>query len=448
MIHFGLWIGLLFASAWGAPQEARVAQVQWRAIGGADAYEIEVGANDNIDPVLLKQVTTQVMIEVKLQPGTYYFRVRGIDSSKRPGPWSEVQGFQVNQAPPKTVFPPNLSSFSQRLPPTGMLFTWVQTAQVEKSPEVAIEVRDASGKVLERTTHANRLSWMPTKAGLYEWRVGNVTPVGVDWSPVSTFFVKQTALPGSVLAAALLTLDELGYPETDENGYTRQWSATARLGQSLLLWDAGTTAPLPTILDSGSNFVGGGSLELAHRFPRTRTQKKLLTVLAQASVLREIVDTQSVWVPRGHLQAHVTWGAQAFRWGPILRVGLGSGQLVVPDTTGSARLAELFFRYSVGLGLMGVMVASPRLNITLNAIARLDVGGRSDRNNIVLLPTVGYEGSVGIKWFFSDKFWLDFRLRGLGEFYKWSAGLSGASPDPNYFGNTFVFADLGLGVAF
>src|SRR5690606_24287682 len=85
----------------------REAKIEWKPIVGAIEYEIEIGSDARLLPLLKTEKSKKNRIKVSLLPGTYFFRLRGIDRKNLPGAWSKVEGFVVNPQPPTPQKPLN-----------------------------------------------------------------------------------------------------------------------------------------------------------------------------------------------------------------------------------------------------------------------------------------------------------------------------------------------------
>src|SRR5947209_2618037 len=85
-------------SSFAAPREFNQS---WEALGGAAKYDFEISLSPKFLPTKLveqgRQKETRVTKE--LNPGLYYFRIRGVDSDGKVGPWSTAQSVMVLDEP-------------------------------------------------------------------------------------------------------------------------------------------------------------------------------------------------------------------------------------------------------------------------------------------------------------------------------------------------------------
>ena len=417
----------------------RTATVQWRAVPGARLYEIQLSKTATMEQVLHRLRVGGLSTEVSLRPGTYFFRVRGVDDTQSPGPWSEVQGFTVLQAPPQPVFPPDRASFSQQLPQSGLPLRWKALA-----PEVVIEVHDMQGRILERTVQGSELRWLPPKEGTYRWRVGTPTLTGVDWGPQFSFLLRETAIRP---AQYVLPVIVQGYPEIYENTRDAEWLLIARATQSLLFWNLDMTNPYSNPSKQGSNLVAMFGVELAHRFARSRSSPWLFTAAAGGEFSSYATEGGTALVPNAHVELHATQGSAMFRWGPLVKGGIIFDQIALPDAAGAFAFRDATTRYYAGLGAIGAYALSDKFFLTLRALAKLHFGGRLSLAGQSLMPALGYEVSLGGQWFVTPAFLLEFRFRSLNQNLFWAANL-GQTPNPNFYLQNYFVIDGGLGLRF
>jgi hypothetical protein len=67
----------------------------WTAVSGASAYQIIIARSPDFSDVAVSETTTALTFSTTLSPGTYYWRVRGLNAASQPGGWSSPRSFRV-----------------------------------------------------------------------------------------------------------------------------------------------------------------------------------------------------------------------------------------------------------------------------------------------------------------------------------------------------------------
>ena len=91
---FSLFISEARAETEGAPR------LEWESLAGADSYEIEVALDQGFTKILKSWNTKDNFSEWNIRKaGTFFWHVRGIDSTGKAGSFSEIGSFEVVLAP-------------------------------------------------------------------------------------------------------------------------------------------------------------------------------------------------------------------------------------------------------------------------------------------------------------------------------------------------------------
>jgi hypothetical protein len=437
---------LLLASAltaWPARAEEgkRKVKMAWRETENAVKYDVELAESADMDPLLERRNFSGTEGSFQLRPGTYYFRVRGVDKSDAPGPWSEVQGFVVNPSAPRLVTPEDGKVFGKKLPEDGIELGW--KAGIRGS-EYKLQIDDKRGSVLMRTVRGTEISWMPEVPGTYKWRVGFSTATGDEWSKFRSFTVGKSAVqrdPASVPEAPARSGAE--FDGKDDLNRKSEWWGIARLAQAVVAYN-GQDQDLGTH-SSGAELVGMYSAELRWRGGRTPASDWTYSGSLNLEIVHQSVLGTSFTLPRGYLRAFYAKESGRWRTGPFLQVGAGqSGIFLVEDPTHARRATVT--RQGAGFG--GVAVYRPAATLALSALAvvREDFGGNSPQLPNPLNPNLAYEAGFGVVVNVSPRAMLEGRLRLLEESFSWQPLMAGAGASS--MSNTFVIFDVGVGFRF
>ncbi|MCM2278598.1 MAG: hypothetical protein NDJ89_11040 [Oligoflexia bacterium] len=221
----------------------------WNPVPRAVGYEVELGSDPSIQKVLHRRQTQELQTELKLPPGSYYFRVRGIHALGSPGPWSEITRVIANRSPPRALLPLKDEVLEQEsLPPEGLSLRW--EAGISGSVYL-LEIETEDGTVTRLRPAQAELRWPPPRSGKYRWRAGFEIPTGEDWGAWSAFVIEgpEPPLPGfweRLAMSAGLQLTSNTYSESPSPGHqqlawTGKFAVTAPLTADGR-WEAQTSA--------------------------------------------------------------------------------------------------------------------------------------------------------------------------------------------------------------
>lgn len=391
-----------------------------------------------MDPLLIKRVFDASSATVELEPGTYYFRVRGLDDGGIPGPWSEVQGFVVNPKPPLLSKPANKSVFSDRLPSEGIQFEW--EAGIDGS-KYQLEIKDKRGVVVSRGVNGTEFFWMPLNPGVYSWRVGFETQgSGVEWGKPWMFLVRDRAL------ASIQSRSEKNDEAMDDidHGSSGDLSLIGRLAQSVAAYSVNDTQR--SAQNSGAALVAFASVELRWRLPRPVGRAWLWSGSLNLEAIRQTVLGTTFVMPRGYVRLFYTRRERS-RWrvGPFLHASAGQGGVFITDNTTDTVKTKVS-RTGLGGGAVAVYEAAKSLHFSVLGLLRMDFGGSSsDLSNETLKSKMGFEAGFGTVLGLSPSWLLEGRLRVQQEPYSW---VNKNDSNLSSYTATFVLMDIGLGYRF
>jgi hypothetical protein len=437
----------------GSDDAPRKASIAWKPVGNAEKYEFELATSPEMDPVLDKKEYTTTSTQLLLKPGVYYFRVRGIDKTDSPGPWSDIQGFAVNPQPPQLLGPTDKAVLAQRLPKEGVKFSWKAGV---KGSKYLIEIRDSQGVLLKRNVTGTEYLWIPSDAKKYAWRVGFETPTGEEWSKYNVVEVDPKALAAPVTAAPVAVASvsksaedpipnlekaqQLVFRKELSETRSSEWSVLGRVAQAVAAYsgeDKDLNRP-----SSGSGGGGFVSAALRSRGGRSPEQRWTWSGSLNFEMIRQNVLNELFQMPRFYGRLFYAKEEGQWRAGPFLQLYTGqSGVFIVTGST-SARKGTVS-RKSIGAG--GVVVYRPTPSMSLSGLLtlRMDTGGDAGVTPTALNNTLGYEAGFGSVLGLSQKLFLEARLRALKESLEWNPTNGGSQA--SYYNTLFIILDLGVG---
>lgn len=179
-VRFRRWTGLLLpqSPAQGATLNTLQPSLSWSALPGAVRYQLGLGLTDPTTTIIYDGTALNYTPTCgPLTENTWYWRVRGIDSSGYPSPWTQPQILHLN-APTNAAPPRNIYTTSTPI------LTW---NRVDNATQYQIKLNEDG----ITTVPSSQLEFMPTLGeGLYCWQVrANVGGSWRAWSAADSFIV-------------------------------------------------------------------------------------------------------------------------------------------------------------------------------------------------------------------------------------------------------------------
>lgn len=186
---------------------------RWRAQAYATSYELQVAANADVNfsagNLVVKRTSKRPAITTGFGTKTlptsskpYVWRVRRIDSSGKPGPWSPTGQFTVTSENPQQVTP----APGATVQPAGAVFRWKAAPRTSRN---RVSYRVKGGNATTTTTSAS--AFAPAGAlrtsTAYEWRVESLSGDGqvIGDSGWRGFTTRAAALPPTAKPVASKT---------------------------------------------------------------------------------------------------------------------------------------------------------------------------------------------------------------------------------------------------
>ena len=328
-----------------------------------------------MDPLLLRKKYRKNEVVLKLSPGAYYFRVRGIDSRKRPGEWTEVQGFSVNATIPKAKEPEHKKIFRKPLPDGKVEFNW---SEGPEGTTYLIEISTKRGELVKRELYDTSFVWHPPKSGIYYWRVGHQTSSGEEWGKKRVFGVKRSAL-GAVVSAPVEEKEEKSEDKPEKKKRRRKLASRSELwfslhvGQSLLFYNS---EDLDVNVDASADaFVGLAGARLEYWTERMRGQTYRWRFLAEGEGLRQTLSNETFILPRFRAAGFYLLKSKRLYYGPGVKLGYATGRIFIVNTSNIIQKNVSVNRYRPGLGGFILNRVSREWAMGANAWVRYDLGG-------------------------------------------------------------------------
>ncbi len=432
------FISVLIASA----AEYRTVTIPWKKVKTARFYELQLSKNPEMIPVILNKKTKKTNLKIKLRPGTFYFRVRGLDFKGRVGPWTQVEGFSVHSSVPGLLSPAHKEVIREELPKPGLKLEWEEKGEQKK---YLLEIRDKKGVALKRSIEGNVFNYMPLNPGYYRWRIGYETPSGEEWGKSKLFLIKKSAIPEKLRTVKkIVYIDEM--QTLKDEGNKSSFSVIARAAQALGTYAVeyrGTTS----FNASAAPLIGVFSLEGRWKAARRSRKKWQLSgsvnlELVRPNYLGEVLD-----LFRGYTRVFFMRVNGRWRYGPFAHVSYGKGGIFVADSQNSVvdiKVKTTVTRLGLGAGFAAVYQASRRMYFSMLLMGRYDLGGTSDQTGNID-GNMGFEAGFGVVLGLSEKIFMEGRVRAQQENFQWT---DPTSTGKSKFSQTFAIIDFGVGYHF
>jgi hypothetical protein len=472
------WLALgliLFVSAGVAPTGAqcddtispdliRRVELEWELLDNAIAYEFQLALRADFgDGVLRSERLKTTRYALDLLPGTYYYRVRGIDRNGRPGEWTNTAEVSLNPRPPVLISPPNGTIIRGNLSDRGIPLEW-RTSGPGVRYLVEIRAADEAGAftrtVAKQEWDETVFPFFPEEPGRFQWNVHTIGAAGDEPGTTWELAVEGVyprlakAPPGTQLKRVVRYVAPW---------WRKHWTLLARYGQTALSYEV-----VDQDLRAASSFSGiAGYANLTLNWewhdpvdslrggiPWWELEFELdrLSVLAESVVLPKAVVRWGAWYDE--------W-AEGWRFSPTFEAGRRNIAIYQPRrTTEAARATST--RTHVGVGLSAEYKVRPFLTVGASARFRLDFGGdaglavlsdQGDEFDInkragTLASAQGLEGILSGTMFLSPRMFAQGRLRYDTASGSWTPIFPLEAGGPGGTDSTFSMRNLSFDVTF
>ncbi|MCB0347843.1 MAG: hypothetical protein KDD37_03365 [Bdellovibrionales bacterium] len=189
MFLFSLLISFCFS---------RTVDFSWEAFDDAKAYQIQISTDTDFKKILQKKVIKAPAFSADLNYGLYYYRVRAIDNSKRPGVWSETERIIVKPYAPEPQTPKAGAVIRRFEKDVATEFSWKSSSDI-KDFQILIS-KDTGEVIIEKNLTSNKWVWKPENEGRYRWKVRAIQDgKSSDFSEERTLDVERRNLNAPLL---------------------------------------------------------------------------------------------------------------------------------------------------------------------------------------------------------------------------------------------------------
>ncbi|MCB0351017.1 MAG: hypothetical protein KDD38_07525, partial [Bdellovibrionales bacterium] len=171
-------------------------RIMWSPIAGADRYLIEISKNKSFSEILVSQTVPRTYYNWKyIEPGTYYWRAKGLSENSKDGLYSQTQELKIAVQAPAAL---SKSSIIDEVPDQILLQAPPPPITISWNPTIfskAYEIEFSNSSEFKNPTHfitnSSSKQIQLATAGIYFWRIrsldGNKMPV----SPFSSTYTLE-----------------------------------------------------------------------------------------------------------------------------------------------------------------------------------------------------------------------------------------------------------------
>lgn len=168
-MRYFIFLSILFTAL---SIQAREVELSWEPFENTLGYHVFISKTSDFKEIVFKKGVKDPKITVKLDMGTYFYKVRAVDKDKQPGHWSEPMKFSVTPYPPELKAPKNDVDFGYFEIPPKIDFEW---KAAEDDPEYEIFVYKTTGqKVLEKRAKSTHITIDSLTEGEYLWKIRTI----------------------------------------------------------------------------------------------------------------------------------------------------------------------------------------------------------------------------------------------------------------------------------
>lgn len=171
-------------------------RINWSGVSGADKYLIEISKTKSFLNKLVSQTVPNTHYNWQfVQPGQYYWRIKGIGETSKDGLYSNVQQLNVAIEPPIALSQSLIvdevpDQELLKAPPPPITISWNPTV-FSKSYEVEFSYTSDFKNPTQFITSASSRVLQIASPGLYFWRVRSLDENKIPVSPFSSAYTLE-----------------------------------------------------------------------------------------------------------------------------------------------------------------------------------------------------------------------------------------------------------------
>lgn len=360
-----------------SPDLIRRIELEWAPLHGAVLYDFELGMSPDFESPLRADRTDETKVIVDMLPGTYFYRVRGIDKIQRPGKWTKVQELKINARPPVLVAPLNQEILRGNVSDLGIPLVWRSSGPGIRYLVEITAVDPLNGEfrevIVKEEVDGTEYAFFPRDPGTYQWQVSTLGNAGSEPGEPWTFEV-EGVYPRDLPEDGSDAKRIVRFVPPWWRGH---WTMTTRYGQYRLSYYA-----LDQDLRAASRFSGiagyaMGTLNwewhdpsLLGGFPWWEVEVELdrQTVLTESVVMRRTYVRLGNWYDR-LLGRNSTW-----RFSPIFEAGLREIAIYQPRRVNDAVRSNTSLQH-LGFGIQAEKKFSESITLGFSFKYGMEKGG-------------------------------------------------------------------------
>jgi hypothetical protein len=344
------------ATATDAPQQdlSRQVELQWEPLDKATQYEFVFGLTPELDKPLYDQKLESTKFRLTLQPGSYFYRVRGFDYQGHPGAWSDTHELNINARPPVLIWPKNEAVLQGNLPDSGIPMEWHSSGQ---GIRYLIEIKQADDHgqfnktIVKQEVDGTIFAFFPQDIGRYQWSVHTIGAAGDEPGVPWVFSVEGVIPHGATIEPGMTPKRIVRYVSP---WWRNHWWVWLTYGQSSMNYSI-----VDQDLRANSSFNGftgyiAARLNWEWHDPVSWTGGGTPWIEGEIELDRETVLSESIILGRKYLRAgswYDHW-LKSFRFSPTIEGGTRDISIYQPRSTIEA-VRSTTTRTDLGLGITG-----------------------------------------------------------------------------------------------
>jgi len=175
---------------------AKYPMLRWSKVAGADRYTLQISRNRQFTDIIVSETLPRTSFTWRnIEPGTYYWRAKGLSENFKDGLYTAVQQLQINLAPPQQLSQalivdevPDQLLLTAAPPP--LLLKWNPTI-FTKNYEVEFSNQSNFTNSTRFITSQNERRVQVPRPGIYYWRIRGLDSGKLPVSPFSSAYTLE-----------------------------------------------------------------------------------------------------------------------------------------------------------------------------------------------------------------------------------------------------------------